>query len=89
VKIKVDKIYKMTYEILSNIKTRIEKMNETEGIIVSIILGLFLALCIRLIYNENNNIIIKSPPKTTVENKVFNVENKCYSLVAEESKCSS
>jgi len=79
----------MTYEILLSIKTRIEKMNETEGIIVSISLGLFLALCIRLIYNENNNIIIKSPPKTTIENKVFNAKNKCYSLVAEESKCSS
>lgn len=76
-------------DTINTITYRIDTMTSNEGIIISIFLGLFLALCIRLIYNENNNIIIKSPSRDTIENKIFTVENKCYSFVSQESKCSS
>ena len=56
-----------------------EVMNTDSGkILISVIWGLGLAALFRRVCKDNNCIIIKSPPKEDIENKIFGFEDKCY-----------
>tara|TARA_B100000902_G_scaffold390544_1_gene439658 strand:+ start:4891 stop:5103 length:213 start_codon:yes stop_codon:yes gene_type:complete len=61
--------------------------NRAFQIIISILLGLGLASLFRQVCNDNNCIIIKSPPKGEIENKIFGFEDKCYTYTAKSSSC--
>lgn len=63
-------------------------LNIREGqIIISIILGLGLACLFRKVCNDNNCVIIKSPGKNEIENKVFKQDDKCYTYQPKKTKC--
>ena len=63
--------------------------NRAFQIIISILLGLGLAALFRRVCKDNNCIIIKSPPKEDIENKVFGFEDKCYTYTAKNSSCNA
>jgi len=56
-------------------------------IVVSVILGLGLAALFRKACNDNNCLIIKSPPSNEINDKVFKSNNKCYTYTPETTSC--
>ena len=58
-------------------------------IIVSVILGLGLAALFRKVCDDNNCLIIKSPPSSEINGKVFKSNNKCYKYTPEVTTCST
>ena len=58
-------------------------------IVISIILGFGLATLFRRVCEGNNCFIIKSPPRSEVEGKVFGFDQKCYRYNSESTKCST
>jgi hypothetical protein len=63
-------------------------LDTREGqIIISIILGLGLASLFRKVCKDNNCVIIKSPKRSEVENKVFKQDDKCYTYQPKKTKC--
>jgi hypothetical protein len=63
-------------------------LNTREGqIIISLILGLGLASLFRQVCNDNNCIIIKSPGKKEIKDKVFKQDDKCYTYQPKKTKC--
>lgn len=67
----------------------INKFLETSmgSIIISAVLGFGLAALFRRVCEGNNCIIIKSPPRSDIEGKVFGLEDKCYKYTPENTKC--
>ncbi len=58
-------------------------------IVISAILGFGLAALFRRVCEGNNCIIIKSPPRSEIEGKVFSFNQKCYNYKAESTKCTT
>ena len=69
----------------------IDKFLDTrEGqIIISLILGLGLASLFKKVCNDNNCVIIKSPKKNTIKDKVFKQDDKCYTYIPKKSECNN
>ena len=66
----------------------IEIMKTPNGQIVSsIILALGLACMLRIACKDANMIIVKGPPLESVEDKIFNFDNKCYSYKTIATSC--
>ena len=57
------------------------------AVIISIILGLGLAALFRKSCNDNNCIIIKGPPQSEIEGKVFGFDDKCYTYKPQATSC--
>lgn len=63
-------------------------MNSNTGkIVISVILGLGLAALFRKACEGNNCYVVNSPPKNTVEGKVFQQGGKCFTYNTESSTC--
>ena len=54
---------------------------------VSIILAFGLASMLRITCKNANMVIITGPPLETVNNKIFNFDNKCYSYKTVATSC--
>ena len=63
-------------------------LNTSEGsIIISIILGLGLASLFKKVCQDNNCVIVKSPPKNTIVGKIFKEDDKCYKYSPISTTC--
>jgi len=72
---------------MSNMKV-IELLKTPNGrIIGSIIIALGLACILRIACKDANMVIIKGPPLESIENKIFNFDNKCYSYKTVATSC--
>ena len=56
-------------------------------IIISAILGFGLAALFRRVCEGNNCFIIKSPPHSEIDGRVFGFDKKCYHYKSESTKC--
>ena len=61
--------------------------NRAGQIIVSVLLGLGLAALFRKVCDNDNCVIINSPPNQEIENKVFTMNDKCYRYKPEATQC--
>ena len=61
--------------------------NNAGQIMISVLLGLGLAALFRKVCDNDNCIIINSPPKEEIENKIFTMNNKCYRYKSEATQC--
>ena len=66
--------------------TRIMKSNVGVNVI-SIILGLGLASLFKRVCRDNDCVIIKGPELSSIKDKVFKFEDKCYTYEPELTKC--
>ena len=57
------------------------------AVIISIILGLGLAALFRKSCNDNNCIVVKGPPQSEIEGKVFEFDDKCYTYKSKATSC--
>lgn len=63
-------------------------LNTKEGsIIISVILGLGLASLFKKACEDNNCIIVKSPPKNKIIGTIFKEDGKCYKYKPVSTKC--
>ncbi len=70
----------------TDIITRI--MNSNIGIhVISMILGLGLASLFRRACRNRNCVVIKGPPLSSVKDKVFKFDGKCYTYHPEATSC--
>jgi len=68
--------------------TIIQTMQTPSGkILSSIILAFGLACMLRIACKDANMVFIKGPPIDSVENKIFNFDNKCYSYKTVSTSC--
>lgn len=56
-------------------------------ILISCLLGLGLASLFRKVCNDNNCMIIYSPPAESINNKVFKYKDECYTYTSEDTSC--
>lgn len=56
-------------------------------IIVSIILAFGLACMLRIACDGANMIVIKGPPISSVQDKIFSFDDKCYSYKTVSTSC--
>ena len=63
--------------------------NKSGQILVSVLLGLGLSSLFRQVCKDNNCQIIKSPPKSEVEGKIFKEDDKCYTYKASSTSCNA
>tara|TARA_B100001093_G_C26839717_1_gene1019978 strand:+ start:762 stop:986 length:225 start_codon:yes stop_codon:yes gene_type:complete len=61
--------------------------NKAGQIIVSVLLGLGLAALFRKVCDNDNCIIINSPPREEIENKIFTMNNRCFRYKPEATQC--
>lgn len=61
--------------------------NNAGQIMISVLLGLGLAALFRKVCDNDNCIIINSPPKEEIESKVFSMNNRCYRYKPESTQC--
>ena len=61
--------------------------NNAGQIMISVLLGLGLAALFRKVCDNDNCIIINSPPKEEIEKKVFSMNNRCYRYKPESTQC--
>ena len=61
--------------------------NKNGKIIISCILGLGLASLFKKVCVDDNCLIIKSPPKSEIDNHIFGSGDKCYVYNPEVSEC--
>jgi len=61
--------------------------NKIGRIVISVILGFGLAALFRRVCEGNNCFIIKSPPHSEIDGKVFGFDKKCYHYKSESTKC--
>ena len=62
---------------------------ETGKIIISCILGFGLASLFRKVCNDNNCMIIYSPPTESISNKIFKHGDSCYTYTQKDTKCAA
>ena len=63
--------------------------SETGIILVSVLLGLGLSSLFRKVCEDGNCVIIKSPERKDIEEKIFKQDNKCYKYKASSTSCSA
>lgn len=61
--------------------------SEQGKIIISCILGLGLASLFKKVCVDDNCLIIKSPPKKTIDGHIFGDGEKCYQYNPETTQC--
>lgn len=62
---------------------------ESGKYIMSVLLGFGLASLFRAVCKGKNCIIFRAPPLDSIENKVYQFEDKCYKYTPVSTKCNS
>ena len=61
--------------------------SEQGKILISCILGLGLASLFKKVCVDDNCLVIKSPPKKTIDGHIFENGEKCYKYTPETTQC--
>ena len=63
-------------------------LNTSEGnVLLSVIWGLGLAALFRRACKNRNCIVIKAPPRESLDNKTYKYDGKCYKYSTKNAKC--
>jgi hypothetical protein len=56
-------------------------------VIISVILGLGISALFRKVCNDRDCIVIRGPPISEIEKKVYSFDGRCYKYKAQSTSC--